>query len=55
MQPVRNPVINSLTKTLKSFTYAFKGIYLVIRYENNTRVHIAATIAALMLGFFLQL
>jgi diacylglycerol kinase len=44
-----------MAKTFKSFTYAFKGIYLVIRYENNTRFHMAATLAACMLGFFLQL
>jgi diacylglycerol kinase len=46
---------NSIVKTIKSFRYAFHGIYLVVRFENNTRVHLLATIAVLALGFFLQL
>src|SRR5688500_15259882 len=46
---------SSLLKTLKSFKYAFHGIYLVIRYENNTRVHLAATIMVIGLGMLLQL
>ena len=46
---------NSILKTIKSFRFAFHGIYLVVRFENNTRVHILATFAVLALGFFLQL
>jgi diacylglycerol kinase (ATP) len=46
---------NSLLKTARSFTYAFRGIYLVIRFENNTRVHLFATILALMLGVLCKL
>jgi diacylglycerol kinase (ATP) len=46
---------NSLLKTARSFTYAFKGIYLVVRFENNTRVHLFATIIALILGVVCRL
>ena len=46
---------NSLLKTAKSFTYAFKGIYLVVRFENNTRVHLFATVIALILGVVCKL
>jgi diacylglycerol kinase len=46
---------NSLLKTARSFTYAFKGIYLVVWFENNTRVHLLATIVALLLAVLLKL
>ncbi len=46
---------NSLLKTARSFTYAFKGIYLVVRFENNTRVHLFATIIVVLLGVFFRL
>ncbi len=48
-------VRNSLLKTARSFTYAFKGIYLVIRFENNTRIHLFASIIALLLGVLVEL
>lgn len=38
-------------KTLRSFRYAFQGLYLVFRYENNARVHLLATVATVGLGF----
>lgn len=46
---------SSLRKTLRSFTYAFKGIFLVVRYENNTRIHLLATVAVIGVGFFVHL
>jgi diacylglycerol kinase len=48
-------ILLSVTKTLRSFRYAWHGIYLVIRYENNTRVHSLASVAAVALGVFLEL
>ncbi len=48
-------ILLSVTKTVRSFRYAWHGIYLVIRYENNTRVHGVASVAAVALGVFLQL
>lgn len=48
-------ILLSLTKTVRSFRYAWNGIYLVIRYENNTRVHLLASAAAVALGVLLGL
>jgi diacylglycerol kinase len=48
-------ILLSVTKTLRSFRYAWHGIYLVIRYENNTRVHLLASVAAVALGVFVKL
>ena len=45
----------SLKKTFRSFVFAFRGIRLVIRYENNTRIHLLAAASALVAGFALQL
>ncbi len=46
---------NSLLKTARSFTYAFRGIYLVVRFENNTRIHLFATIVVVLMGIFFRL
>jgi diacylglycerol kinase (ATP) len=48
-------ILLSVTKTVRSFRYAWHGIYLVVRYENNTRVHLLASVAAVVLGVFLEL
>ncbi len=48
-------ILLSVTKTFRSFRYAWHGIYLVIRYENNTRVHLLASVAAVALGVLLEL
>ncbi len=45
----------SVRKTLKSFIYAFKGVWLVMRYENNMRVHLLAALAVLVVGLYFQL
>lgn len=45
----------SILKTLKSFRFAFHGLYLVIRFENNTRVHLFATLGVLVAGFAVNL
>jgi diacylglycerol kinase len=44
-----------ILKTLKSFRYAFNGIRLVLKNENNAKVHLLATIAVLITGFYLRL
>jgi diacylglycerol kinase len=48
-------ILFSVTKTLRSFRYAWHGIYLVIRYENNTRVHLLASVVAVVAGVVLGL
>jgi diacylglycerol kinase len=48
-------ILFSVTKTLRSFRYAWHGIYLVIRYENNSRVHLLASVVAVVAGVVLGL
>ncbi len=48
-------ILLSVTKTLRSFRYAWHGLYLVVRYENNTRVHLLASVAAVTAGVVLGL
>jgi len=45
----------SLRKTFRSFTFAFRGIALVFRHENNTRIHLLATGLVIIAGWVLQL
>lgn len=41
----------SLRKRIKSFSYAFAGIKVLLREEHNARIHIVAALVAVMLGF----
>ncbi len=41
----------SLRKRIKSFSYAFAGIKVLLREEHNARIHTVAAIVAVMLGF----
>ncbi len=45
----------NLTKTLRSFKYAFYGIFYLFKYENNARAHLLAAIIALGLGFWFKI
>lgn len=38
-------------KRMKSFRYAFRGIYLLVRYEHNAWIHCAITTCVLAAGF----
>ncbi len=40
---------------IRSFGPAFLGIYSLIRLENNAIIHLAATLAAIILGLLLRL
>lgn len=42
-------------KRLKSFGYAFTGLYELVKSEPNARIHLTATIFALLAGFLLRL
>jgi len=44
-----------LLKILRSFPYAFKGIYFLFRNETNSRVHLLAAITAVIAGFYFQI
>jgi diacylglycerol kinase len=46
---------SSLLKTIKSFRFAFHGLYLVLRFENNTRFHLFASLAVIVVGVALEL
>lgn len=46
---------SGLKKRLISFIFAFKGIYELIRSEPNARIHLLATIVAIVAGFFLNI
>lgn len=45
----------SVVKNLKSFRYAFKGIYALFKNENNARIHLVASIAVVILGFYFKI
>ncbi len=40
---------------MKSFKYAFTGIYELVKSEPNARIHLIATIVAVTAGFFLRI
>jgi diacylglycerol kinase len=46
--------MNSIKKHLASYPYAFRGIWLAFRYENNMVYHVAAAIAVVLLNYLLQ-
>ncbi|MGH1365255.1 MAG: diacylglycerol kinase family protein [Calditrichia bacterium] len=39
---------------IRSFRFAFKGVYTLITTQHNCRVHAAASILVLVLGWYLQ-
>lgn len=45
----------SIRKRIKSFTYAFNGIKLIISSQHNAWIHIVATVLAISLGFFFKI
>ncbi len=44
-----------LRRLLKSFQYAFKGLYLVMRDEQNFRVHVFFAFVALFFSWFFHI
>lgn len=40
---------------LRSFRYAFQGILVLIRSENNARFHLLASILVVLLGYYVSL
>ena len=46
---------NGFVRLIKSFGYAFTGIYDLLRSEPNTRIHLLATVCALIVGFILRI
>lgn len=46
---------SGLEKLIKSFGYAFTGIYRLFESEPNARIHLLATICALAAGIFFRI
>lgn len=46
---------NGFKKCLKSFGYAFTGLFELIKSEPNARIHLTATIFAVLAGFTLRI
>jgi diacylglycerol kinase len=46
---------NSFTRLIKSFRYSFTGINELIRSEPNTRIHLLASVCALIAGILLRI
>jgi undecaprenol kinase len=42
-------------RLIKSFSYAFRGIYEILRSEPNSRIHLIATVCALAAGILLRI
>jgi diacylglycerol kinase len=45
----------NIRSRIKSFKYAFEGIASMLRYEHNSRIHLAATILVIVSGLILNL
>ncbi|MFY9152448.1 MAG: diacylglycerol kinase family protein [Prolixibacteraceae bacterium] len=46
---------NGLRKRIKSFGFAFTGIFELVKSEPNARIHLVATILAVLAGFILKI
>lgn len=44
-----------LKRLVKSFTYAFRGLFKIVREEQNLRVHFVVAWLVVLLGFFLKI
>lgn len=42
-------------RLLKSFGYAFKGVFAYLRTGGNVTIHIVATVLVIVLGFYFQI
>jgi diacylglycerol kinase len=45
----------SLRKRIRSFGYAFNGLWILIKEEHNARIHLLATIIAIAAGFYFRI
>lgn len=55
MQKTMNNSKKGLKKRIKSFNYAFNGLYELVKSEPNARIHLIATFSAVLAGIFLRL
>lgn len=45
----------SIAKRLKSFTYAFNGLRILLREEHNSRIHLFATVCVVVAGIVFRI
>ncbi len=45
----------SISKRVKSFKYAFKGIFTMLKTQQNTWIHAVVTMLILFLGFYFKI
>lgn len=45
----------SIKKRIKSFSYAFRGLVLLLKEQHNARIHLLAAIMVIALGFFFSI
>ena len=45
----------SISKRLKSFTFAFNGLKILVQEEHNSWIHIAITVCVTIAGFLLHI
>ena len=45
----------SIKKRIKSFGYAFNGLWLLIRDEHNARIHLSISILVIAAGFYFSI
>jgi diacylglycerol kinase len=50
-----NSIKFSSKSRFKSFKYAFHGLWLLLKNEHNSRIHLVAAICATVLGFVLTI
>jgi diacylglycerol kinase (ATP) len=45
----------SLKSRLRSFRFAFKGLKALIKFEHNSRIHLFAAVAVIVLGLIMKI
>lgn len=50
-----NSVKFSVRERIKSFSHAFRGLLTLIKYEHNSRIHLAAAVIVVCAGFFFKI
>ena len=55
MKTTNDKKIFSRKRQMKSFSYAFSGLRVLFREEQNVRIHLLCAVLAVSLGFFLKI
>lgn len=42
----------SIIKRIKSFTYAFSGVWILLKTQHNSWIHLFATVCVIFFGFY---